>query len=43
MRGDELVGGFAVAVLAPTLGEHVFLLRLQHREPLDLLQVARES
>ena len=40
MRGDELVRRLAVAMLAPALGEHVFLLRLQHREPLDLLQVA---
>ena len=40
MRGDELVRRLAVPMLAPALGEHVFLLRLQHREPLDLLQVA---
>ena len=33
---------FAVVVLAPTLGEHVFLLRLQHREPLDFLKIAGE-
>src|SRR5271155_2657533 len=27
-------------MFAPALGKHIFLLRLQHREPLDLLQVA---
>ena len=29
----------AVPMLAPALSEHVFLLRLQHGKPLDLLQV----
>src|SRR6185312_13300165 len=43
MRSHQLVRRLAVPMLAPALGEHVFLLRLQHREPLDLLQVAGES
>ena len=43
MRGHELVRGLAVVMLAPALGEHVFLLRLQHREPLDFLQVAGKA
>src|SRR5205823_8098035 len=41
--GDELMRGVAVAMLAPTLGEHVFLLRLQHREPADLFEIAGEA
>ncbi len=43
MRGDELVGGFPVAMLAPGLGEHEFLLRFQHRELADFLEVAGKS
>ncbi len=43
MRGDELVRSVAVAMLAPALGEHVFLLRLQHRKLSDLFEVARQS
>ena len=42
MRGDELVRRFAVAMLAPALGEHEFFLRFQHREPLDFRKIARE-
>ena len=42
MAGDQLVGGLGVAMLAPALGEHEFLLRLQQRELADLLQVAAE-
>ena len=30
---------FAVPVLAPSLGQHEFLLRFQHREPTDLVQI----
>jgi hypothetical protein len=30
-------------MLAPTLGEHVFLLGLQHREFADLGEVTREA
>ena len=40
MAGDEPVRGVAVAVLTPALGEHEFLLRLQHGETPDFLQVA---
>src|SRR4029079_8124921 len=43
MRGDELMRGVAVAMLAPTLGEHVLLLGLQHRELSDLFEIARQS
>ena len=43
MRGDELVRRLAIPMFSPALGQHVFLLRLQHREPLDLLQVAGKS
>ena len=43
MAGDELVRRFAVAVLAPALGEHVFFLRLQHREPPDFLKITGEA
>src|SRR6185437_14115499 len=43
MRSHQLVRRLTVPMLAPALGKHVFLLRLQHREPLDLLQVAGES
>src|ERR1700722_14526468 len=40
MRGDELVRRLAIPMFAPALGQHEFLLRLQHWEPRDLLQVA---
>ena len=40
MAGDELVGRIPVAMLAPTLGEHVLFLRFQHREPADFLEIA---
>jgi hypothetical protein len=43
MRGDEPVRGIAVAMLAPALGEHVLLLRLQHRKLSDFFEVARQS
>ena len=39
MAGDEPVRRIAVAMLTPALGEHVLLLRLQHREPPDFFQV----
>src|SRR4051812_1736177 len=29
-------------MLAPALGQHVLFLRLQHREPPDLLEIARK-
>jgi hypothetical protein len=43
MTVDELVRRLLVAVLAPTLGQHVLLVRLQHREPLDLPKVTGEA
>ena len=43
MAGDEPVRGVTVAVPAPTLGEQVFLLALQHREPPDLLKIMGEA
>jgi hypothetical protein len=38
-----LVRSIAVAMLAPALGEHVFLLRLEHRKLSDFFEVARQS
>jgi hypothetical protein len=35
MAGDELVRGFAIAVLTPAARQHVFFLRFQHGEPAD--------
>ena len=43
MRGDKLMRGVAVIMLAPAFGEHVFLLRLQHRKLSDFFEVARQS
>ena len=43
MRGDELLCGIGVAVLTPSLRQHVLLVRLQHREAPDLLEIARET
>src|SRR6202021_1962040 len=43
MAGDELVRRVAVAMLAPALGEHVLVLRLQHREPADFFEVAGKA
>ena len=43
MRGDELVRRLAIPMFPPGLGEHEFLLRLEHREPFDFLQVAGKS
>jgi len=39
VAGDELVSCVAVAVLAPTLRQHVFILRFQHGKPQDLLEI----
>ena len=39
MAGDEPVRRVAVAMLAPALGEHVLLLRFQHREPPDFFKI----
>src|SRR5215471_7491059 len=43
VTGDELVSCNAVAMLPPALGEHKFLLRLQHREPADFVEVSAET
>ena len=42
MAGHQLMGGIGVAILAPTLGEHVLLILLQHGKLSDFLQIARE-
>jgi len=43
MTIDELVRRPVVAVLAPALGEHVLVLRFQHRDPPDFLKIAGEA
>src|SRR5262245_44790075 len=43
MAGDELVRRIAVTMLAPALGQHEFILRFQHREPADFLQIAGKA
>src|ERR1700681_1022331 len=43
MRSDQFMRGLAVAVLTPALGQHEFLLRLQHRKPPDFFEVAGKS
>ena len=43
MTVGELVRRLVVAVLAPALGQHVFFVRLQHREPPDLPKVTGEA
>src|SRR6266852_5135236 len=43
MAGDELVRRVAISVLMPALGEHVFFLALQHREPPDFLKIMGEA
>ena len=43
MAGDELVRRVAVAMLAPALGQHVFFLRFQHREPPDFFEIAGKA
>ena len=37
MRGDETMRGGAVGMLTPAFGEHVFLLRLQHRKTTNFI------
>src|ERR1700724_2769374 len=39
MAGNELVRRIAVPMLAPALGEHEFLLRTQHRELPNVLEI----
>ena len=42
-RRTETVRRIAVAVLAPALGKHIFLLRLQHGEPPDFGEIAGQA
>ena len=43
MAGDEVMCGVAIVMLAPALGEHVFLLGFQHRKFTDLGEVSRKA
>src|SRR5262249_44037755 len=43
MADDEPVSGVAITDLAPALGQQVFVLRVQHREPLDLLEMTVDA
>ncbi len=43
MARHEPVRRFAVAMLAPALGQHVFFLRFQHREPPDLFEISGKA
>src|ERR1700730_1141198 len=43
MAGDELVRRISVPMLAPARGEHEFLLRPQHRELPNVLEIAGKS
>ena len=43
MAGDEFMRGVPIAVFAPALGQHVFFLRFQHREPADFFQVTGQT
>ena len=43
MASDEPMRRIAVAVLAPALRQHVFLLRFQHREPTNFFQVSGKT
>src|SRR5262252_5002935 len=43
MADDEPVSGVAITCLTPALGQHVFCPRVQHREPLDLLEMAVDA
>ena len=42
MRRHELVRGVVVGVLPPAFRQHIFLLRLQHGEPSDFIQITSE-
>ena len=39
MASYEPVPGIPITALTPALSQHVFFLRVQHREPLDLLEM----
>ena len=43
MTVDELVRRLVVAVLAPALGQHVFFLPAQHREPADFFEITSKA
>jgi hypothetical protein len=43
MTVDELVRRLVVAVLAPTLGQHVLFVRLHHRELPDFPKITGEA
>ena len=43
MANDEPVSGVAITVLTPALGQHVFFVRVQHREPLNLLEMTVDA
>jgi hypothetical protein len=43
MACHELVRRIAIAVLAPALGQHIFVLRFQHGEPPNLFKIAGEA
>ncbi len=43
MAGDQPVRRLDVLVLAPALGQHELLVRLQHREAADLVEIAGEA
>jgi hypothetical protein len=43
MAGDELVRSVAVALLPPMLGQHEFLLRIQHRKPPDFFRIGGKA
>ena len=42
MARDQPMRGIGVFALFPALGEHVFLVRLQHRKLADLLEIPRQ-
>jgi hypothetical protein len=39
MRGDEPMRRLRILMFMPALGKHVLLLRLQHRETPDLIEI----
>src|SRR5262249_7022279 len=43
MADDEPVSGLASTGLTPALGEQVCVLRVQHREPLDLVEMTVDA
>src|SRR6516165_8011756 len=43
MADDEPVSGVAITGLTPALGQQVFVLRVQHREPLDLFEMTVDA